>query len=93
MNCEECQELIGELVDGALSREDKSTLTLHLDECLACADVRDDLQSIVAYCQDHRGEYSGPPNADALWLRISNVIEAETLRIFPKLFQFCNYAA
>ncbi len=78
MNCEKCQELIGELVDGGLSREDESTLSLHLEECLACADVRNDLQSIVAFCRNHRGEYSAPPNADALWLRIRNVIEAET---------------
>lgn len=79
MNCETCQELIGELIDGGLSREDKSTLTLHLEECLDCADVRNDLQSIVAFCRNHRGEYSAPPSADALWLRIRNVIEAETL--------------
>jgi hypothetical protein len=78
MNCEKCQELIGELVDGGLSRDDESTLSLHLEECLSCADVRNDLQSIVAYCRNHRGEYSAPPNADALWLRIRNVIEAET---------------
>lgn len=78
MNCEKCQELIGELVDGGLRREDESTLSLHLEKCLACADVRDDLQSIVAFCRNHRGEYSAPPNATALWLRIRNVIEAET---------------
>jgi anti-sigma factor RsiW len=78
MNCEKCQELVGELVDGRLSREDESTLNLHLEECLGCAEVRDDLQSIVAFCRNHRGEYSAPPNADGLWLRIRNVIEAET---------------
>jgi hypothetical protein len=78
MNCEKCQELIGDLVDGGLSREDESTLSLHLEECLGCADVRNDLQSIVAFCRNHRGEYSAPPNAEALWLRIRNVIEAET---------------
>jgi hypothetical protein len=78
MNCEKCQELIGELVDGGLSREHESTLSLHLEECLGCADVRNDLQSIVTFCRNNRGEYSAPPNADALWLRIRNVIEAET---------------
>ncbi len=78
MDCEKCQELIGDLVDGAISREDESRLNLHLEECLACADVRNDLQSIVAFCQTHRGEYVAPPNENALWLRIRNVIEAET---------------
>ena len=81
MNCETCQELIGELVDGGLTREDESTLSLHLEECLSCVDVRNDLQSIVGYCQSHRGEYSAPPDAEGLWLRIRNVIEAETSQL------------
>lgn len=81
MNCEICQELIGDLVDGTLSRDDESKLNLHLEECLDCAEVRSDLQSIVTYCRTHRGEYSAPPNERALWLRIRNVIEAENQSI------------
>jgi hypothetical protein len=77
MNCEKCQELIHDLVDGALSREDSATLNAHLEACLTCADVRDDLQSIVSFCQQNRGQYVAPPNERALWLRIRNVIEAE----------------
>lgn len=77
MNCEKCQELIGDLVDGALRREDSATLNLHLEDCLSCADVRNDLQSIVSYCQQNRGQYDATPNEKALWLRIRNVIEAE----------------
>ncbi|HET6892395.1 MAG TPA: zf-HC2 domain-containing protein [Pyrinomonadaceae bacterium] len=77
MNCELCQELIGDLVDGTLSREDESKLNLHLQECLDCDEVRGDLESIVTFCREHRGEYSAPPNENALWLRIRNVIEAE----------------
>ncbi len=42
-----------------------------------CDSVRQDLTSIVSYCQMHRGEYEAPPNTQALWLRIHNVIEAE----------------
>jgi len=77
MNCEMCQELIDDLVDGSLSREDESKLSLHLQECLDCNEVRSDLESIVSFCRTHRGEYSAPPNENALWLRIRNVIEAE----------------
>lgn len=77
MNCEKCQELIHDLVDGALSREDSATLNAHLESCLTCADVRDDLQSIVSFCEQNRGQYLAPPNERALWLRIRNVIEAE----------------
>ena len=77
MNCEKCQELIHDLVDGALSRDDSAELNRHLEDCLSCADVRSDLQSIVSFCQQNRGQYTAPPNERALWLRIRNVIEAE----------------
>jgi hypothetical protein len=76
MNCEKCQDLIGEFLDGALGHEDQVKLNLHLEECLGCADVRNDLQEIVGFCRAHRGEYSAPPNEKALWLRIRNMIEA-----------------
>jgi len=77
MNCEKCQELIGDLLDGALSRHDELILNSHLEECLDCDGVRKDLASIVSFCQAHRGEYEAPPNEQALWLRISNVIASE----------------
>lgn len=77
MNCEKCQDLIHDLVDGVLSHEDSAALNRHLEDCLTCAEVRDDLQSIVSFCQQHRGEYTAPPNERALWLRIRNVIESE----------------
>ena len=76
MNCEKCQDLIGDFLDGALAHEDQATLNAHLEECLGCADVRNDLAAIVGFCRDHRGEYSAPPNEKALWLRIRNMIEA-----------------
>ncbi|MCA1577741.1 MAG: zf-HC2 domain-containing protein [Acidobacteria bacterium] len=78
MNCEQCQELIHDLVDGSLSHLDELTLNTHLKQCLDCDSVRQDLTSILSFCQTHRGEYEAPPNEQALWLRIRNVIEAET---------------
>src|SRR5678815_9806 len=77
MNCEQCQELIHDLIDGSISQRDESTLNTHLKDCLDCDGVRQDLTSILTYCQTHRGEYEAPPNEQALWLRIRNVIEAE----------------
>jgi hypothetical protein len=77
MNCEQCQELIHDFVDGHISQRDEFTLNTHLNECLDCESVRRDLASIVTFCQMHRGEYEAPPNEQALWLRIRNVIEAE----------------
>jgi len=77
MNCEQCQELIHDLVDGQISQRDEFTLNTHLKECLDCESVRQDLASLVGFCRTQRGQYETPPNANAMWLRIRNVIEAE----------------
>src|SRR5689334_5599237 len=77
MNCEQYQELWSDLVDGFASSEDRNRIESHLSGCVACAEVRDDFVAIVGYCHEHRGEYDAVPNERALWLRISNTIEAE----------------
>ena len=77
MNCELCQELIHDLIDGSITERDEFTLNTHLKECLDCDSVRQDLASIVGFCRTQRGQYEAPPNEQALWLRIRNVIEAE----------------
>jgi hypothetical protein len=77
MNCETCQELIQDLLDGSISRNDESILNTHLRDCLDCESVRQDLSAIVGFCRTRRGEYEAPPNEQALWLRIRNVIEAD----------------
>jgi len=77
MNCETCQELIHDLIDGSITQRDEFTLNTHLKECLDCDSVRQDLASIVGFCRTQRGQYEAPPNEQALWLRIRNVIEAE----------------
>jgi hypothetical protein len=76
MNCDRCQELISDLLDGALNAKEATTLNVHLDECLDCAEVRNDLESVLSFCRDNRGQYDAPPNEQALWLRIRNTIEA-----------------
>jgi hypothetical protein len=77
MNCETCQELIHDLVDGSITQKDEFTLNTHLKECLDCDSVRQDLASIVGFCRTQRGIYEAPPNERALWLRIRNSIEAD----------------
>lgn len=78
MNCENYQVLISDLVDGTLTAEDCRRVELHLSACPDCAGARGDLSTIVEFCREHRGDYDAVPNAGALWVRISNVIEAET---------------
>ncbi len=80
MNCETCQELIHDLIDGSITQRDEFTLNTHLRECLDCDSVRQDLASIVGFCHTQRGVYEPPPNEQAMWLRIRNSIEAE----FPR---------
>ena len=77
MNCETCQELIHDLIDGSITQRDEFTLDTHLRECLDCDSVRQDLASIVDFSRAQRGIYEAPPNEQALWLRIRNTIEAE----------------
>jgi len=83
MNCENCQELIHDLLDGTLNGQQRLVLNAHLADCLDCADVHQDLVAILGFCQDHRGEYEAPPNEKAMWLRIRNVLEAENGAIQP----------
>lgn len=79
MNCEKCQELFSDFLDDAMSDADRATFNAHLEECLQCFNVHAELNSIVSFCRDHRGEYDAPPNEGALWLRIRNTVESGTL--------------
>lgn len=81
MNCEKCQELLSDFLDGALSHEEQTLVHAHVEECLNCAIAHDELDSILDFCRDHRGEYDAPPNEHALWLRIRNTIEADSARV------------
>jgi hypothetical protein len=80
MNCETCQELIHDLIDGSITQRDEFTLNTHLRDCLNCESVRQDLASIVGFCHTQRGQYEAPSNEQALWLRIRNSVEAELPR-------------
>src|SRR2546423_15185540 len=77
MNCEKCQELLSDFLDGALTGEARASLSSHLDVCLICANAHAELSAIITTARDV-GDYEiAPPNSRALWLRISNTIEAE----------------
>jgi Putative zinc-finger len=77
MNCENYQILLSEFVDGTLTAEDCTRVELHLSSCPDCVDARNDLRVIVDFCREQRGQYDAVPNERAMWLRISNLLEAE----------------
>jgi anti-sigma factor RsiW len=77
MNCEKCNELLSDFLDGALSREESAMLDKHFEECLSCFTAHDELNAIVGFCRENRNQYEAPPNERALWLRIRNTIESE----------------
>lgn len=78
MNCEKCHELLSDFLDGAMNGEDQATFNAHLEECFPCFNVHAEMNSIVSFCRDHRGEYVAPPNEQAMWVRIRNTVEVES---------------
>lgn len=78
MNCEKCQELFSDFMDDAMSDAERATFSSHLEECLQCFNVHAELNSIVSFCRESRGQYDAPPNEAALWLRIRNTVEGGT---------------
>ena len=77
MNCEKYQALVSDYLDGALTKEECARLNAHFAKCPPCMNVRRELEVIIGFCRDHRGEYIAPPNPQAMWLRIRNTVEAE----------------
>jgi len=77
MNCEKYQDLLSDFIDGSLAPEDHDSVATHLSACGVCTEARTDLGAVVDFCVEHRGEYEAVPNEHAMWLRISNIIEAE----------------
>lgn len=77
MDCEKCSDLLGDFLDGTLAGDDHTLLSTHLDDCLGCACVRDELRAIVSTAAETREHFVAPPNERALWLRVRNTIEAE----------------
>lgn len=75
MNCEECQQLISVYLDNELEKEDSFEVQMHLALCRECAKVCEDFAVIVDFCET---ENFLPPNSQALWCRINNLIENET---------------
>ena len=77
MNCEKCLAQLDEYLDGTLGSTDCAAIKEHLENCLPCAGLSADLSLILDCCGDTREHLESPPNPQALWLRISNIVECE----------------
>jgi anti-sigma factor RsiW len=77
MDCEKCQELLSDYLDGALSGDARARFGRHLGECAECAAARDDLASILGVARESREQSVAPPDERAMWLRIRNTVEEE----------------
>jgi hypothetical protein len=78
MNCEKCQDLLSDFLDGALGHAEHAAVGAHLAACHACDAARADFNAIIAVARDARGQLFAPPDERALWLRVRNTVEAET---------------
>ncbi len=77
MNCEQCQELMSAFLDNELNKTDSLNIQTHLTICAECAKVCEDFASILEFCGETPADEILPPNPQALWCRISNIIESE----------------
>lgn len=77
MNCEHCQELISVFLDNELDEISSTEVREHLAACQECSKVCEDLAMIIDFANLDLDETSVPPNPQALWCRINNVIESE----------------
>jgi hypothetical protein len=77
MNCEKCQNLISAYLDGDLDAPTSEEMKTHFSMCAECSKLREDFSSILGFCDETFTEDSIPPNSQALWCRINNIIESE----------------
>lgn len=77
MNCDECKNLLGVFMDNELDGVRASEVRMHLAFCPECAHVCEDLTSILDVCQTEPSAEIVPPNSQAMWCRINNIIESD----------------
>ena len=77
MNCTQCQDNISSYLDGELDENESASMRTHLSVCAGCAKVCEDFSVILESCRDTVPSEIIPPNSQALWCRINNLIESE----------------
>jgi len=77
MNCEKCQELLSEFIDGELDAKVSARVQAHLTLCVECSELHKDFSGILGIYDKNHSEEPKLPNSQALWCRINNIIETE----------------
>ncbi|HEX5708122.1 MAG TPA: zf-HC2 domain-containing protein [Pyrinomonadaceae bacterium] len=77
MDCEKCQNLLSDFLEGSLEGRDRLMVGIHLGGCARCRAAREEVEAIVSAAHECREHLYTPPDSRALWLRISNTIEGE----------------
>jgi len=77
MTCDGCQENISLFLDNELDEKTSLAVQTHLSFCPDCAKVCEDFALILDSCKADLPAELPPPNAEALWCRINNIIESE----------------
>jgi anti-sigma factor RsiW len=77
MNCEKCQDLLSEYLDGTLGHTAHAAVGAHIAGCAACAAAREDFHAIIAVAREARGQLFAPTDERALWQRVRDTVEAE----------------
>lgn len=78
MNCEKCQELLSEFLDGTLGHSEHAAVGAHIAACVMCDAAREDFHAIIAVARESRGQLFAPTDERALWLRVREEVEAES---------------
>ena len=78
MNCEKCQELLSEFLDGTLGHSEHAAVGAHIAACAMCDAAREDFHAIIAVAREARGQLFAPTDERALWLRVREEVEAES---------------
>lgn len=68
---------MSQFLDGELDEVRASSVRTHISLCLECAKLCEDFAAILDNCKLEELSDAVPPNANALWCRISNTIESE----------------
>lgn len=82
MNCNECQEIISDYIDGSLEMGEQTTIERHLADCEPCRMVRDDLLQVIHFSR----QLPLHTPSSAVWARIqSSVADEQPAGFLPRI--------